>query len=92
MPGGPAPPPLSRCGLTLRGHKLSLSFHPSSTGPAAIFNPRESSRQRMPYGLFVPDVGVPRDHNAGGFPKTSERFGCAGEGHDLPAGPLEGVL
>jgi site-specific DNA recombinase len=39
MPGGPAPPPLSRCGLTLRGHKLSLSFHPSSTGPAAIFNP-----------------------------------------------------
>jgi hypothetical protein len=38
------------------------------------------------------DGGVPRDHNVGSFPKTSKRFGCAGEGHDLPAGPLEGVL
>jgi hypothetical protein len=38
------------------------------------------------------DGGVPRDHNVGSFPKTSKRFGCASEGHDLPAGPLEGVL
>jgi hypothetical protein len=28
----------------------------------------------------------------GSFPKTSEQLGCASEGRDLPAGPLEGVL
>ncbi len=38
------------------------------------------------------DGGFARDHNVGGFPKASERFGWASDGNDLPAGSLEGVL
>jgi hypothetical protein len=34
----------------------------------------------------------PRNHNLGGFPKTSERLGRDSEGDELPAESLEGVL
>jgi len=40
------------------------------------------------------DGGVRSDHHMGGRPDVSQRSGCAhlGEGSDLPACPLEGVL
>jgi hypothetical protein len=34
----------------------------------------------------------PRNHNLGGFAKTSERLGRDSEGNDLPAESLESVL
>src|SRR5262245_19107938 len=41
---------------------------------------------------FSCDWDGPRNHNLGGFPKTSERLGRDSQGNDLPAESLESVL
>jgi hypothetical protein len=56
MPGGPAALFFRTMGLPCAAISFPFLFTPSSTEPAAIFNPGESSRQLMPHGLFVPDV------------------------------------